>query len=183
MLLFNNRYVSNYKIIFIVIDSALLGGAVAIGYYLRFGWNGYLELMQHLLTRGFFFALVFQISLYYLQLYDLRIIRDGSKFGPRFIQSIAVTLTILMISYYMLPNLYLGRGVLLFTVTCATAAVFFWRIIYRSVVKGNQLNERIIILGTGDFAREIAREIRDRGDSGFEIIGHIVDKKAKEGEA
>ena len=130
-----------------------------------------------------FFVIIFQISLYYFELYDLRIIRDSSKFGPRFIHSITATLIVLMISYYMLPNLYLGRGVLLFTVTCATAAMFFWRIIYRLVVKGKQLNERIIILGTGDFAREIAREIQDRGDSGFELIGHIDDEKAEEGEA
>ena len=177
MILFNNRYISNYKIIFIVIDTALLVGSVAMGRHLRLGWNGYSELLQHILTRGLFFVLVFQISLYYFELYELKIIRDGSKFGPRFIQSIAATLTVLMISYYMLPVLYFGRGVLLFTASFATAAVFFWRIIYRSLVKGNQLNERVLILGTGEFAREIAREIRDRGDSGFEVIGHIDEKK------
>jgi len=177
MILFNNRYISNYKILFIAIDTALLLGSVAMGRYLRLGWYGYSELLQHILTRAFFFIIVFQISLYYFELYDLRIIRDGPKFGSRFIQSLAATLIVLMISYYMLPNLSLGRGVLLFTVSCTTAALFFWRIIYRSVVKGNQLNERVIILGTGEFAREIAREIRDRGDSGFEVIGHIDEKK------
>ncbi|MFX0195929.1 MAG: nucleoside-diphosphate sugar epimerase/dehydratase, partial [Candidatus Hodarchaeota archaeon] len=65
----------------------------------------------------------------------------------------------------------------LLSISLATAAVFFWRIIYRRIVKGNQLNERIIILGTGDFAREIAREIQDKRDSGFEIIGHINERK------
>jgi len=177
MLLFNNRYISNYKIIFLVIDTALLVAAIAIGYYLRFGWNGYLKLSQHLLARGLFFVVVFQSCLYYFELYDLKIIKDGSKFAHRFLQSIAATLAVLMISYYVFPDLYLGRGILLFTLTCATGAVFFWRIIYRSIVKGNQLNERVIILGTGAFAREIAREIRDRGDSGFEVIGHIDEQK------
>ena len=139
--------------------------------------------MQHILGRGLFFAFVFQLSLYYFELYGLKIIRDGSKFSLRFIQSVAATLTVLMITYYMFPVLYLGRGVLLFTVTCASAGVFFWRIVYRNFVKGKQLNERILILGTGEFAREIARQIRDKGDSGFDVIGHIVDEKAKEGEA
>jgi FlaA1/EpsC-like NDP-sugar epimerase len=173
MILFNNRYISKYKILILVIDTGLLLGAVAIGNFLRFGWKEPLELFRYFLPRGVFFGLVFQISLYYFELYDLKTIRDASKFGPRFIQSIAVTLIVLMTSYYILPNLYLGRGVLLFTVTCATAAVLIWRIIYRSLVTGNQLNERIIILGTGEFAREIAREIRDRRDCGFQIIGHI----------
>lgn len=55
----------------------------------------------------------------------------------------------------------------------AIATVFFWQIVYRSIVKGNQLNERIIILGTGEFIREIAIGIRDKRDSGFELTGHI----------
>jgi len=164
---------------FFLVDTLLLLGAIAIGYYLRFGWNGYLTLLNHLLERGLFFTLVFQISLYYFELYELKNIRDRSKFGLRFVQSISATLLVLVISYYVFPHLYLGRGVLLFTLSCATVAVFFWRIIYRSVVKGNQLNERVIILGTGEFAKEIAREIRDRGDSGFEVIGHI-DEQHKE---
>ena len=177
MLRFNNRYISTYRIMFFLVDTLLLLGAAAAGYCLRFGWNGYQRLLEALVDRGLFFAFVFQISLYYFELYELKIIRDSSKFGSRFIQSVAVILIVLMIAYYMLPFLYLGRGVLLFTVICATAAVFFWRIVYRSIAKGSQLNERIIILGTGQFAREIAREIQDKGDSGFEIIGHIDEKK------
>jgi hypothetical protein len=106
----------------------LLGAAVA-GYYLRFGGKEYAAMVRYLSIRAFFFTFVFQLSLYYFELYDLKIIRDSSKFGPRFIQSIAATLVVLMISYYMLPtlNLYLGRGILFFTLTCATAALFFWR--------------------------------------------------------
>jgi len=148
-----------------------------MGYYLRFPWKEYPFILRHLLVRGFFFAFVFQLSLYYFELYDLSIIRDGSKFSFRLAQSIAAALIVLMIAYYMLPFLYLGRGVLLFTVSCAIAAVFFWRIAYRSMAKASQLKERVIILGTGEFAREIAREIRDKEDSGFEVIGHIDEQK------
>jgi len=179
MVLFNNRYVSSYRIIFFLVDTVLLLGSTIVGYYLRLGWKGYPQLLELLLSRGLFFTLVFQISLYYFELYELKIIRNVLKFGPRFIQSIAATLAVLMISYYMFPSLYLGRGVLLFTVTGATAAVFFWRIMYRFMVKGSQLNERVIILGTGELAREIAKEIRDKRDSGFEIMGHIDEKKVE----
>jgi FlaA1/EpsC-like NDP-sugar epimerase len=180
MIRLNNRYISIYRIVFLLVDTLLLLAAAAAGHYLRFGWRGYLWLLINLLDRGLFFALVFQISFYYFELYELKVIRDHSKFSLRFIQSVAAALTILMITYYMLPALFLGRGVLLFTVICATGSVFFWRIIYRSLVKGNQLKERILILGTGEFAREISKEIREKGDSGFEVIGHIDEKKESE---
>ena len=150
-----------------------------MGYCLRWGWEEYPRLLYHLLERGLFFTFLFQTSLYYFELYELKTIRDRSKFSRRFVQSIIATLVALMIAYYMLPNLnlYLGRGILFFTLSCATAAVFLWRVLYRSVVKTSQLNERIIILGTGQFAREIVKEIREKGDSGFEIIGHIDEQK------
>jgi len=162
---------------FILVDTALILGAAFIGDYLRFPWKRYPILLQDLLVRGFFFTFAFQLSLYYFELYDLKIIRHVSKLVPRLAQSVTATLAVLMIAYYMLPFLSLGRGVLLLTVISAIAAVFFWRIIYRLLIKGTQLNERIIILGTGEFAREIASEIRDKKDSGFEIIGHIDEKK------
>jgi FlaA1/EpsC-like NDP-sugar epimerase len=177
MILFNNIYISPYKIIFLTVDTLILLAAASVGYYLRLGLSGYPELLHYLLNRGLFFSGVFQISLYYFELYELKVIGNSSKFGLRFIQSVAATLTALMIAYYILPNLYLGRGVLLFTVICAIPGVFFWRIGYRSLVKGKQLKERVIILGTGELAKEIAREIRDKRDSGFEVIGHIDEQK------
>ena len=150
-----------------------------MGYYFRFPWTEYPIICRHLLARGLFFTFVFQLSLYYFELYDLKIIRDGSKFCFRLAQSVTAAIIVLMIASYMFPILTFGRGVLLLSVTFASSGAFFWRIIYRHFVRGNKLNERIIILGTGEFAREIARAIRDKGDSGFEVIGHIIDEKLK----
>lgn len=160
-----------------LVDTLILLGAAVIGYFLRFGWKEYSVMLRYLTIRSLFFTFVCQVSLYYFELYELKIIRDSTQFGTRFVQSIAAALIALMIFCYMLPNLYFGRGVLFFTLIFAIPMLFFWRITYRFVVKGNQLNEKIIILGTGAFAREIVREIRDKGDSGFEVVGHIDEQK------
>ena len=175
MVFFNNRYISSYRIIFFLVDTTLLVGAVALGYYIRFLGGIYPIALKYILARGVCFA--------YFELYELKIIRQSAKFVFRFLQSVAGSFVVLMIVYYVFPELTIGRGALLVAMSTAAAGVFLWRIIYRNFVKGSQLNERIIILGTGEFAREIARQIRDKGDSGFEVIGHIVDKKVKEGEA
>jgi FlaA1/EpsC-like NDP-sugar epimerase len=173
MIRFNNRYISHYRIIFIIIDSVLLAAAVGLAHYLRFLIEAFPITLMQLLVRGAFFVSVFQLILYAFELYDLRILKNGSKLTSRFVQSVATATIALMIAYYIFPTLTLGRGVLVFSIVLATTAGFLWRIVYRRVVKGNQLNERVIILGTGDFAKEIAKEIREKGDSGFEVIGHI----------
>ena len=147
-----------------------------MAYYLRFPETEYPIILQRLLIRGIFFTFVIQLSFYYFELYDLKIIRDFSRFRIRFAQSIAGAIIVLMIAYYIFPTLYFGRGVLFLSTIFSTSAAILWRIVYRSMVRGSQLNERIIILGTGEFAREIAREIGEKGDSGFEVIGYVENK-------
>lgn len=180
MIRFTNRYISTYRLMFFLIDSLLLLGAVAGGYLLRLGWNGYVAFSRHLSNRGLFFVIVFQVSLYYFEMYELKTIRDAQRFSLRFAQSMLVAIIVLIIAAYVHPVMYLGRGVLLYTVGCAIVTVFFWRVYYRSIVSKSQLNERILIVGTGEFAKEIAKQIHDKGDSGFEVIGHISETRETE---
>lgn len=179
MFYFNNRYISPYRILFVLVDTTLILGAVAIGTYLRFWIDEFYIVLPYFVARGFVFAFVFQMSLYYFELYDFKIIRDPASFSYCFAQSVATTIIVLTVLYYIFPILTLGRGVLLFTVFLSVSATFLWRLIYRSLVRASQFSERIIILGTGDFAKEIAREIHDKKDSGFEVIGHIDEEKQR----
>jgi FlaA1/EpsC-like NDP-sugar epimerase len=164
---------------FLLGDTAVLLGAVALGYYLRFLIEPFYVNLSHILGRGFFFVSVFQIGLYYFELYDLKILRNSSTVISRLAQAVAAALIVLGIAYYIFPMLTLGRGIMVFTIMLSALVVLIWRIIYRSLVKGNHLNERIIIIGTGELAKEIARQIREQRDSGFEIVGHIDEKKGR----
>jgi FlaA1/EpsC-like NDP-sugar epimerase len=177
MVRINNRYVSNYRIIFILVDTALLLAAVALGYYLRFLIEPFYVNLSHILARSVFFVGAFQVAMYYFELYDVKIIRNSSMLISRLAQSVAAALILFGIAYYIFPMLTLGRGVMVLTILLSTVVALVWRIAYRSLIKRNHLNERIIIVGTGEFAKEIARHIREQRDSGFEIIGHIDEKK------
>jgi sugar transferase (PEP-CTERM system associated) len=54
--------------------------------------------------------------------------------------------------------------------------------LYNRILKARHLDQKVIIVGTGPLAKNIAREIIDKMDSGFEIIGFITENPERIGE-
>ena len=52
---------------------------------------------------------------------------------------------------------------------------------YNYILRSRQLDQRILIIGTGVLARDIAKEIVDRVDTGFKIIGFIAENPEEVG--
>ncbi len=83
----------------------------------------------------------------------------------------AVTLTLL---YYILPDLFLGRGVLALSFLVAAMLIILVRIFFVRSLDQDQLKRRILVLGTGKNAAQISRQLRRRVDQqGFIIVGHV----------
>jgi FlaA1/EpsC-like NDP-sugar epimerase len=71
------------------------------------------------------------------------------------------------------------RFVLLFGFGLASILTMIWRLLYQRLIRIGYLNERVLILGNGKLAEEIADQIAERADSGFWVVG-VVDYKNKE---
>jgi len=57
-----------------------------------------------------------------------------------------------------------------------------WRITYNYILKTRQLDQKIFIIGSGPLAKNIAKEIVERMDTGFKLIGFITDHPERVGE-
>jgi sugar transferase (PEP-CTERM system associated) len=62
------------------------------------------------------------------------------------------------------------------------ATIISWRMGYNHFLKTRQLDQKIMIIGSGPLAKNIAREILEREDIGFKIIGFITDNPERIGE-
>jgi sugar transferase (PEP-CTERM system associated) len=78
--------------------------------------------------------------------------------------------------------LIIGRGIFLISLGFIGAVIASWRIIYNHILKTRQLDQRIMIIGSGPLAKNIAKEIVERVDTGFEVIGLITDQSERVGE-
>ncbi|HXU09976.1 MAG TPA: TIGR03013 family XrtA/PEP-CTERM system glycosyltransferase, partial [Blastocatellia bacterium] len=85
---------------------------------------------------------------------------------------------LLSISFYMVPALQLGRGVFLVDVTLILALIPGWRLLVAWSAGHPQLGvrERVLILGSGEQAIELARATLERRQAGFHIVGFVDNK-------
>jgi len=120
-----------------------------------------------------------QLSLYYFDLYDLKAFRSNIELGIRLLQSLGISSIFLAFLYYLFPLLMIGRGIFLISLGFMGAIIVSWRIIYNHILKTRQLDQKIMIIGLGFLAKNIAKEILERVDTGLEVIGFITDPSEK----
>ena len=158
-------------------------GMVILGAYLRF--FGDLISFSHyayLIQKALLITALVQLSLYYFDLYDLKIFRSNFELAIRLLQSLGVSSIFLAILYYLFPFLIIGRGIFLISLSFVGAIIVFWRMIYNHILKTRKLDQRVMIIGCGQLAKSIAKEIVERADTGFKVVGFITDNPERVGE-
>ena len=67
----------------------------------------------------------------------------------------------------------LGRGVSLIALPLALTLMVGWRVSIHWFLGHPDFGERILIVGSGNLAVEVAREVLDRRDAGYRIVGFV----------
>jgi sugar transferase (PEP-CTERM system associated) len=178
-----NQYVPLRKFVFILLETVFIMGMVILGAYLRFlGDPTSFSDLEYLFHKALLIVATVQLSLYYFDLYDLKIFRSNFELSIRLLQSLGVSSILLAILYYLFPILMVGRGIFLISLGFMGAVIVFWRVIYNHILRTKQLDQRIMIVGSGQLAKSIAIEILDKADTGFNVVGFITDNPERIGE-
>lgn len=178
-----NQYVPLRKLIFFCLESLFIMGTVLLGAYLRFlGSPSSLSHYEYLVPKALLIVATVQLSLYYFDLYDLKVFRSNVELIIRLLQSLGVASILLAILYYIFPVLIVGRGIFLLSLGFMGAVIVFWRVIYNHILKTRGLDQRIMIVGSGQLAKSIAKEIVEKADTGFHVVGFITDNPERVGE-
>jgi len=178
-----NQYIPTRKLAFFFLESIFILGMVVLGAYLRFlGDIASFSSYESLFLKALLIVASVQLSLYYFDLYDLKIFRSNIELGIRLLQSLGVSTIVLAVLYYLFPFLIVGRGIFIFSLGFIGAAIVSWRLVYYHILKTKQLDQKIMIVGLGLLAKSIAREIIEKGDTGFKVIGFITDNPERIGE-
>jgi sugar transferase (PEP-CTERM system associated) len=177
-----NQYIPFRKLVFFFFETFFIFGMVILGTYIRFfGEIGGFEVYEGLFLKTLAIVAAVQLSLYYFDLYDLKIYRSNIELGIRLLQSLGVSSILLAVPYYLFPSLIIGQGIFFISLGFMAAVIVSWRMTYNYILRSRQLDQRILIIGTGVLARDIAKEIVDRVDTGFKIIGFIAENPEEVG--
>lgn len=154
----------------------LLAGAMSVAVSLRFfrDPDDLAAFSQHLFARAFVFAAVIVISMAALGLYRTHLRTSWLGQVARQLTAFGLGGLGLIVGYYIIPQAYVGRGVLAMAIALGLTAVLVFRALFMRLVEIEALKPRILILGTGERAAQIHRRMRRRSDRrGFTIVGYL----------
>jgi sugar transferase (PEP-CTERM system associated) len=122
-------------------------------------------------------TVVCQISLYYSDLYELKVTQNIRELGLRLIQALGFAAIVLAIIYIFVPKAVVGTSTFLISVGIIIIIIVSWRFCYAMVLDRGLFNQRIILLGSADLIGNIKQEINERKDCGYVIVAEVPDAK------
>ena len=159
----------------LVAEALLLFWAVVTAAYLRLGWSdAYRELSQE---HGFLKAALasgFCLAAFYLyDLYDFVVMHDRRELVLRLIQALGLAWVALALTFYVVPQVMLGRGVSLIALPLSLGLMVAWRVGIHWLLGHPSVGEKVLIVGSGESAIEVAREVVGRRDAGYRVVGFV----------
>jgi len=178
-----NRYWSMPAFFSLGVEGPLLFLSVYIGTWIRLVimGNGHHPPDSVLVVEGLVFAGVGLLTLYLNGLYDF-----GEQISPRILsirllRSFTLASVALWAIYFLVPELQIGRGVFGLAILNAGISLAIWRVLLRYVVLSDNFGERVLIVGAGEKAIELAREVLHRKHLGYRVVGFLDDDPKLQG--
>lgn len=169
----------------LLVEAMLLFGGLVVAVYVRMGA---VDAEDALITRNGFYkaalATVFCLtSFYFFDLYNFVVMHDRRELVLRLLQALGLAWVALAIMFYLLPQVMIGRGVTLISLPLALGLMVGWRLSIHWILGHPELGERILIVGSGPFAIEIAKETLERKDAGYRVVGFVDNDPALVGKS
>ena len=176
MLRFLRRQAVRWLLLLGFCESLLLAASLSLAMYLRYfnAPDELAEFSRHLLERSLLFALVIMLGMAALGQYQAHM--RSSWFGLLARQVVAFALggVGLIVAYYVVPQAYVGRGVMGIALLLGLILVMAFRSVFMRLVEIEALKRQVLILGAGQRAAQIHNRMRRRSDRrGFSIVGYV----------
>jgi sugar transferase (PEP-CTERM system associated) len=172
-----NRYVSTRSLTLFAGELLLIFGSVALAASLQ----ETPDLPDNLWKIGLV-TVVCQLCLYYNDFYDLTLVHSSRELIVRLLQAVGAASIVLAALYFTMPDLMIGNGIFVSALFVFVIGILAWRLLFNRLTGSLKLQERILVVGTGETARKVVRQILDQREFAYRVIGFIDDDAARIGE-
>lgn len=169
-----NHYVRFPFVLLGLIDASVLFLSVILGISLRF-LGGITELGNTIQTHwlvGVIYSIVMILAMISSGLFQARLREGPFGFLLRLTAAFLLGTVALSLIFYLIPDIFLGRGVLIISIISSFLTITIIRYFIQKI-DPNVFKKRILVLGSGTRASTIT-ELRRRSDQfGFSILGYV----------
>lgn len=170
-----DQFVSPKQLLLRVLEGVLIASALFCGAWLRF-FNDPTEFQSYVRMPDFGFQIlfvifIFQTSFHYTDYYRVDRFRNRLEQFLCLGQAVGAACFFLGVIYYFFPGLLIGRGVFLISTFLVVGLVMINRVVLDRAWHLAAPRERVMIVGTGELAHDVARELKSRGDLSVDFAG------------
>lgn len=181
MLKIGGQKVPTPLLLLVAIDCVLIAAGLLIATVVRFSVSQYGPVIEYLasskaLFRFLLIIAVCEVSLYFNDLYDFRLMNTRTEIFVRLLQAFGIACLALSVCYYIDPNLGFGRGAAAMAAPLIVALTLAWRLWMAQGQNGLGYAERILIMGTGPTGIALARDILSRPELQLKVVGFLDEK-------
>ncbi len=159
-----------------VIECCLFLGAFYLGayYYFYIGGESVGDHLGNLLPQAATFAAVGMASLATMGLYKPQLREGAPGTLLRLMGAFIAIILAMAVVFYVVPDLYLWRGIFAQTVLFAFMLCVLSRILFSRLVNAEELKSRVLVLGAGQRAKTMTDSLRRASDRrGFRFVGFV----------
>lgn len=170
------QYIPASFISLAVVEFGLLVFSIYAGVALRF--MGEIPVnaddIQPLFPKAMVFAFIMFLSMAAMGLYQRRFRHGLAGLALRILSAYILGAMAIGLIYYLAPMIFLGRGAIAISFIIAIILVLLIRIAFISTIDQDNLKKRILVVGAGEYASQIAKNLRRKTDQrGFVVVGYV----------
>lgn len=167
------HYISTAYFYLLIIEWMIFALALYLGSVTRFSDTNSWYSDEQIFNTSIVFAFVFSISCSAFGLYRRTLDQEDFMLLERIFFACALATFLLAFIYYIFPQFFLARSVMLYAVGFAFASLWVSRFLFYRLVDINNLKRRILVIGSGVRANQIREFNSSYVHKGFEIVGFI----------
>ena len=172
MLRLFKQYYPIRNAVFVVGEGLFIFFSVFIASWILIG-NEVLTTGEQLVFKILLIAFICQLCLYYNDLYDLNITDSYAELLIRLMQALGAAAIILSLVYILCPSCIICRNVFILSVAFCMAFIVIWRVGYTHILNSELFDQKIFLIGDGELAANIVKEVLEKRDCGYKIAAII----------
>jgi sugar transferase (PEP-CTERM system associated) len=169
------HHLSKGIIFLAVIQAGIAFGAIYLATWLRLHGTPHLELyLVDLFPRAVVFTLGISLCLVAVGLYRHQLRGTIDQIILQVLVGVGLAAMALSIMYYVLPELYIGRGIMALASLLAFAGIAGTHVLFISVLDQETFKRRILFYGAGESALSLLERMQRKADRRlFRIVGCV----------
>ncbi len=172
-----SHYIPTSLVFLLLIEIGVFYSSVYLGVEIRFFNSGdkaaAIAKLEPLSLKALMFTVLMILSMTAMGLHTRNVVDDFSGMMIRIFLSFIGGLGIIVLSFYIYPQSFLGRGAFALALLISFFGVLFTRTIFQKLDNNNLFKRRLLVMGAGVKGKLIEDQKDFAQKRGYEIIGFV----------